>query len=127
MTNGKGSTPNKLSSHDSITWQKFQELIAHIESFLVSQNLSSSPIVKSPDYIPDLDTGRKREVDASIRYKVGSIENLTIIECRKRKHKQDVTWIEQLSSKKDNLGAHQFIAVSNSEPYIRHGIMGLLQ
>ena len=59
-------------------------------------------------------TNRLREVDASIRARVGSAEILVTIECRRRSAKQDVTWLEQLSSKKQALGAARTIAVSKS-------------
>lgn len=55
-----------------------------------------------------------REVDASVRTKVGTSDILVTIECRQRKPKQDVTWIEQLAAKKTNIGASHTIAVSHT-------------
>jgi hypothetical protein len=69
-------------------------------------------VVKSPDRIRDLTTGRLREVDASIRYKIGTVEILITVECRKRSRKEDDTWIEQLATKRARLGAAKTIAVS---------------
>jgi hypothetical protein len=40
--------------------------------------------------------GKKREVDISIRNKVGKHEFLTIIECRDRAEKGEIDWIEQI-------------------------------
>lgn len=69
-------------------------------------------MVKSPDRIPELVSGNLREVDGSIRYKVGSVAGLITIECRRRRTKQDVTWLEQIASKRDKIGANHTIAVS---------------
>ena len=47
-------------------------------------------------------TNQPREVDASIRYQVGSVPILITIECRDRVAVQDSTWIEQLVQKGSN-------------------------
>lgn len=91
-------------------WRKFEELVARIERAAAPRNAT----VTSPDFIPDTRTGKKREVDASIRLTVGTVPVLITIECRKRKDVQDVTWIEQLAKKRLNLGAAQTIAVASS-------------
>lgn len=89
-------------------WRKFEKLIARIEHALSP----SGAIVKSPDFILDKATGEQREVDASIRYTIGSTSILITIECRRRGSSQDVTWIEQLIRKKSDIGAAVTIAVS---------------
>ena len=71
-------------------------------------------IVKSPDFLDDLITGQKREVDISIRGKTGSADLLIICECRDRKALQDVTWIEQIAQKRGDVGAAKAIAISSS-------------
>ena len=70
--------------------------------------------VTSPDRIRSLLTGRKREVDASIRTTVGSSEIIVTVECRRRNATQDVTWLEQLGCKKQAIGAARTIAVSST-------------
>ncbi|MFZ2799665.1 MAG: restriction endonuclease [Syntrophorhabdus sp.] len=70
--------------------------------------------VRSPDYIPDKDTSQLREVDISLRSKIGSSDILVIIECRNRKANEDVVWIEQLSRKRESVGADKAVAVSSS-------------
>ncbi len=55
-----------------------------------------------------------REVDASIRAQVGTARILVTVECRKRWPKEDVSWIEQLATKKANIGAARTIAVSST-------------
>ncbi|MDR3601416.1 MAG: restriction endonuclease [Desulfosporosinus sp.] len=91
-------------------WRRFEELVSRIEADAGPLGL----IVVSPDRIRCKFTGRFREVDASIRAKVGTTDILVTIECRRRGLKQDVTWIEQLATKKQALGASRTIAVSSS-------------
>ena len=76
-------------------WKEFEELVARIEETAAPRNA----IVKSPDQIADIVTGTKRQVDASIRYLVGSVPILITVECKKRSRRQDVTWIEGLVTK----------------------------
>jgi hypothetical protein len=89
-------------------WRKFGELVAHIEQTLAG----TAAVVKSPDHVPDLVTGDLREVDASIRLTAGSTPVLITVECRKRRKKQDVRWIEELATKRASIGAAKTIAVS---------------
>lgn len=91
-------------------WRQFERLVASIEQVL----LPRGAIVRHPDRVPDVHTGALREVDASIRYKVGSTELLITIECRERTKKDDVVWIEQLAEKQRSIGASKTIAVSAS-------------
>src|SRR5215471_19742674 len=91
-------------------WREFERLVARIEE-------DAGPLgvkVTSPDRIRCKVTGRLREVDASIRSRVGTAEVLVTIECRRRSKKQDVTWIEQLAAKRLAIGADRTIAVSAS-------------
>src|SRR5579863_38904 len=63
------------------------------------------------DHFPDPDNpNQERQIDVSIRR--GS--HLTVIECRKRKAPQDVTWIEQLYGRRVSLRANLIIGVSAS-------------
>jgi hypothetical protein len=105
--------------------RQFELLVARIEGVLVPDGA----VVKTPDRLRDLVTGELREVDVSIRFKVGSVEVLITVECRDRVAIQDVTWIEQLATKQKQIGAAHTIAVSStgfSEPALKaahfHGI-----
>ena len=101
-----------MASHkrDIPDWQEFEQLVARIENDAGPLGLT----VASPDRILCKITGRKREVDVSIRSRAGTTDILITIECRKRQPKQDVTWIEQLAAKRDAIGASCTIAVSSS-------------
>jgi hypothetical protein len=95
---------------DVFDWKDFEQLVARIEKDAGPLGL----VVTAPDRILCKITGRKREVDASIRSRAGTTNLLVTIECRKRAPKQDVTWIEQLAAKRDAIGAACTIAVSSS-------------
>lgn len=99
-----------MARPDSATpeWRQFEKLVALIERHIGPQGAT----VKSPDRIRDRDTGHLREVDVSVRYQVGSVPILITIECRERASVEDVTWIEQLVSKRDSIGASATVAVS---------------
>ena len=89
-------------------WREFEKLIALVEHHLGPKGA----VVRSPDHITDKVTGQPREVDASVRYQVGSVPILITIECRDRVSTEDVTWIEQLVSKRESIGASATVAVS---------------
>lgn len=91
-------------------WREFEKLVARLEAALGP----AGAVVKSPDRIRNRVTGQMREVDASIRYKIGTVPILITVECRKRAATDDDTWIEQLITKKERLGAAKTIAVSSS-------------
>ncbi len=91
-------------------WREFERLVARIET----DARDSGVIVTSPDHIRCTLTGALREVDASIRQVVHGVSRLITIECRKRRGRQDVTWIEQLATKRQSIGADKTIAVSAS-------------
>jgi hypothetical protein len=76
--------------------------------------LSGAPVaVKSPDRLPDRMAGGLREVDVSLRSVVGSVEVIVIVECRDRNRTSDVTWIEQVRTKRDAVGASKAVAVAS--------------
>lgn len=90
--------------------REFELLTSRIEAALAPTGAR----IKSPDRIRDKISGQFREVDASIRYAVGSVELLITIECRDRARTQDVTWIEQIATKRAHVGADRTVAVSST-------------
>ena len=89
-------------------WRNLELLVQKIESVL----LPEGAIIKSPDHIFDKVGKETREVDVSIRMKIGSADILILIECRNRNKAQDVRWIEEIYSKHKDLGGSRSIAVS---------------
>lgn len=113
-----GAAGTIIMTTTTAEWREFEVLVSRIEEWLTPKGA----VVKSPDSLPDKITGEQRNVDATVRFQVGSAPILIAIECRKRKHKEDVTWIEQLAQKKCSIGADKMIAVSStgfSAPAIR--------
>jgi hypothetical protein len=90
--------------------REFEQLVERLEAALSP----AGAVVTSPDRIPDKTTGELREVDVSIRYRVGTADILITVECRDRSAVQDVTWIEQIAAKSRDIGAALTIAVSSS-------------
>jgi hypothetical protein len=89
-------------------WKQFEDLVALIERLLTGANATITP----DDHIIDR-YGNERQVDVSVRIDTGTTELLMIFECRNRGKVADVTWIEQVYTKKDNLRADRAILVSN--------------
>ncbi len=102
--------------------REFEKMVARIEEKLCPLGA----IVTSPDKIKDRVTQNLREVDASIRYTVGSVPILITIECRDRTAVQDITWLEQIKAKREGIAANQTIVVSKegftegAKNYARH-------
>ena len=90
--------------------RSLEKLVAFLEKTLGPQGIK----VKSPDYIRGCISKSLREIDISLRSHTSSSEILVIIECRDRKGTEDVTWIEQLPSKREDVGAHKVVAVSST-------------
>mgnify|MGYP001572110292 CR=1 FL=1 len=88
--------------------RQFELLVARIEEAASPRGAT----VRSPDRIRDSTSEQMREVDATIRFTVGTTPILILIECRKRGRTEDVRWIEELATKRDSLRADKVIAVS---------------
>lgn len=90
-------------------WKIFERLVHFIEQVLAPEGA----VVTLDDHIPDVDTGEPRQVDASIRMKLGSGDVLIIVECRDRSRRQDARWIEEIAEKRWSVRADKAIAVSS--------------
>lgn len=86
-------------------WRQFEQLVSRVERDADKLGVT----IQSPDRLRCKVTGRLREVDASIRTPRGE---LITLECRMRRSREDITWIEQLATKRRSLGAVKTIAVS---------------
>jgi hypothetical protein len=96
--------------HKTKEWQEFEQLVARIEKDLCPKGA----IVTVDEKIPDAVYGILRQVDVTIRYRVGSSNILIAIECRKRNTPQDISWIEQANTKKQSIKASEMILVSSN-------------
>ncbi|MFI7452760.1 hypothetical protein ACIBQX_35085 [Nonomuraea sp. NPDC049714] len=88
----------------------FEEFVCKLERLI-----ADTPVeISSPDFIMGKITGVLREVDISLCARVGSVQLLVIIECRDRNAVQDVRWIEEIATKREDVGANKAIAVSRT-------------
>jgi Restriction endonuclease len=85
-----------------------EQLVAELERVLGPTDV----VITSPDKIVGKLSKQEREVDVSLRAGVGSAQILVIIECRDRQDPQDVRWVEELTGKREDVGADKAIAVS---------------
>jgi hypothetical protein len=85
-----------------------EQLVAELERVLGPIDVA----ITSPDKIVGKLSKQEREVDVSLRASVGSAQVLVVIECRDRQGAQDVRWIEELATKREDVGADKGIAVS---------------
>jgi hypothetical protein len=74
--------------------EDFEKLVTRVEAVLAPDGAE----VKHDQYLKDAITGEERQVDGTIRYKIGTLPILITIESRDRTSTQDVTWIEQLAT-----------------------------
>lgn len=88
--------------------KEFEDLVARIEQIAAPKRAT----VKARDRILNAVTGRYQEVDVSIRYRIGTVDVLITIECRKHRRKSDVRWIQELVTKRADLHISKTIAVS---------------
>jgi len=96
----------------------------------IRQHQSPDATVRSPEFVPDADTGELREVDVGIRVPREDGETFIAIECRDRRAVQSVEWVEQLISKKKSVSANVLVAITASSfsrpariKALRHGIL----
>ena len=85
-----------------------QDIVQRIESAL-----GEDCEVTSPDWLVDRTSGKKREVDVSIRRKVGGQSVLIIEECRDHSRKVGVQYIEQAKQKRDDVQANKLVVISS--------------
>jgi len=88
-------------------WKRFEKIVAGI-NMLTSEGAE----VKFNDHIIGKKTGRKRQVDVSIRFKQAYYDYLAIIECKDYAGRVPVKDVEAFSKKLEDLGADKGVMVS---------------
>lgn len=89
-------------------WKKFEEL-----AFEIQQKLSPNAMVKLNDKIRGK-SGRSREIDISIRQKIGQFDLLVVIDCKDYKNPVDIKAVESFIGYMFDVGANQGALVSSS-------------
>ena len=69
--------------------------------------------VQSPEFFTGRNSESRREVDVTVRSKVGSTSVLVMFECRDRAGTEDVRWIDEIAGKRDDIGADVAVAVTS--------------
>jgi hypothetical protein len=77
----------------------FQQLITMIYSKIVPKDT----LVTESALLHDKDTGALREVDILLEHRVAHLNIKVMMECRDRKRKDTVTWIDELIGKAKSL------------------------
>lgn len=86
-----------------------EKLVETLERFLRGTDVK----ITSPDTVTGIISKVSREVDVTLRTQDGL---LLALECRNWTNtKQGVAWIEQLASKKQDLGIQRIVAISSSD------------
>jgi hypothetical protein len=80
----------------------------------INENLHKNSTITPNDYLIDKVTGRKRQIDISIRLKDGPTDFLAIVEVRDRSRPVGIEYIEQIKSKRDSVNANLAIVVSKN-------------
>lgn len=87
----------------------FQKLIA-----LVNKQLAGHAHTEESVLLTDAITGEFREVDVLIKASIADYETRLAVECIDWKRKADVTWVEKMFQKHQNLPTDKLILVSRS-------------
>lgn len=86
--------------------------------------------IRSPEFFEGRNSESRREVDVTVRSRVGSTSVLVMFECRDRAGTEDVRWIDEIAGKRDDIGADVAVAVTGGGGFslgakkaaARHGI-----
>lgn len=89
--------------------RRFEELIAWIQ-----ESVHTDAIIKANERIKDIDTGKPRQVDITIRLSDGPTTFLGIVEVRDRNRPIGVRYVEEISGKLRSVKADAAFLVSRS-------------
>lgn len=88
-------------------WKKFEELVGKIQT-----DLAGEAVVTPNDQITGKRTGIPRQIDISIRKKVGQFELLIVLECKDYGRPLDVKDVEEFMGLAQDVGAHKAAMVA---------------
>jgi len=102
---------NPQKSQSSKRGDDFENLVENLERLLATSDIKIERNVR----LRDIETTHgTREVDILLTAKVGEGEYKVAIECRDRKKVDDITWMDALIRRREDLGLDKVIAVSKS-------------
>jgi hypothetical protein len=88
------------------SWKAFEHLVERLH-----RGFHQNAIITPNDKIIGRDTGRSRQIDISIRYKLGPTDVLIIVECKKWRRAVDAPEMDSFIGLKKDVGAHVGIIV----------------
>jgi hypothetical protein len=88
---------------------EFQKLV-----LLVKNHTAAGATVTESKLLQDRITGANREVDVCLESKVGGHEVIISIECRDRKRRADMSWVEEMKAKHERLPTSELVLISRS-------------
>lgn len=91
---------------DEKSWKDFERLVERLH-----RGFHRNAIITPHDHLMGRETERSREIDISIRYKLGANDLLIIVECRKYQRKIDVPRIEAFTGVMKDVGANLGVMV----------------
>jgi hypothetical protein len=88
---------------------EFQKLV-----FLLKRHVASGATVTESKMLPDLVSGKEREVDVVIEASVGGHSVCVSIECTEAGRPPDIGWVEKMKAKHDRLPTNVLVLASKS-------------
>lgn len=85
-----------------------EELVSRLEAAAAGGKAE----VRSREFFTGRNSQTKREVDVTVRSKVGNTPVLVMFECRDRAKTNDVRWMDEIAGKRDDIGADVAVAVA---------------
>lgn len=89
------------------TWEKFEELVAELQ-----RELAPNATVVRNDHIVGKISRTKRQIDVTVRAKVGNYEVLIILDCKAHKRSVDVKAVESFVGLAEDVGANKAVLVT---------------
>jgi hypothetical protein len=83
-------------------------------AFLIQRSVAPDWTVEESAMLPDILTGKLREVDVIAKRLVAGHEMVLSIECRDHKRPADVSWVESMHTKHQHLATSKLVLWSNS-------------
>jgi len=88
---------------------EFQKLV-----YVVKEHNASDATITESKFLTDSVTSSQREVDICIETVVAGHQVVVSIECRDRKRRADVSWVEEMKAKHERLSTNALVLVSRS-------------
>lgn len=96
-----------MNGENRKSWKEFEEAVE-----LIYRKFHKNASVKRDDKIMGKVSGQMRQIDVSVKHRLGITDLLLIVECKRHGRKIDVKEMEAFAAKKDDVGANMGIMVA---------------